>query len=395
MLDSYNINPWLAEVVAHFRKRRPDDGLRESYLERVKEGLKASWEEYIAVRALRDALLREPYLMLHRVDMDLPEREKDLLNKLYVDNLADLLQFTVEELRSVQRFEPAVIDIIINYLSKIGYSLCYSPELTYKIKPLPLPDESALSPAMDFLLTPERLQFFNVYRPSVSPYWFDEYYRQYEYYVGEEEFQGTFKDLSMVYDEDKLPGECYDFFSSLSKLWSSYEMLVRRYKWKNPLPRPHLPEENEIKDYPVPGYIDLKKDAARAVIYVLERLGKVGSLPAGDYLSADDDGKLDVLDELKDETLKEFLSSAFEVRIVFEGIQISLILIAERPLKFDLSVKDSPLTPEISDAVMKFRQSHTDEALRRLYKEYLEDNPGDSWREFIISSSLKNKSTLF
>ena len=94
------INPWLAKVTLEFRRQNCDDEqLRRGYREYVRGGCEYfSWKDYVSRCALMDYVRRNPIFLMPRDQMPLPQHTRDLLNRLKVNCLADLMQISAEEL---------------------------------------------------------------------------------------------------------------------------------------------------------------------------------------------------------------------------------------------------------------------------------------------------------
>ena len=94
------INPWLAKVTLEFRRQNCDDEqLRRGYREYVRGGCEYfSWKDYVSQCALMDYVRRNPIFLMPRDQMPLPQHTRDLLNRLDVNCLADLVQISAQEL---------------------------------------------------------------------------------------------------------------------------------------------------------------------------------------------------------------------------------------------------------------------------------------------------------
>lgn len=133
------INPWLAELIMEYRKRYSDTSIREDYRHFCEHTPDKSWERFLVERAMLEEGKRNPIIMTEVGKSSLPEKTKDYLsNSCAVNIVADLLQFTAEELNAMFENRPKEIPIIEKYLEKLGLRLYHCDKYTYK---LPFPEE--------------------------------------------------------------------------------------------------------------------------------------------------------------------------------------------------------------------------------------------------------------
>lgn len=94
------INPWLASKLKEYRSRHSDEELRRDYEMDCAMGVMPSWEVYLQVRALYEAMRWDPFLQTLRENMELPPETRERLYRFHIDCVSDLLQLSEEELQS-------------------------------------------------------------------------------------------------------------------------------------------------------------------------------------------------------------------------------------------------------------------------------------------------------
>lgn len=130
------INPWLAERIMEYRHGHKEDYIRKYYISYLDENPDTSWPDFIAVAALKYKIRRDPFLMTRRKDFGFSEHLTDVMNILEVENVADLLQFTIEELSELCTQDGESVAPVVQFLAAHGYHILSYPENTLKY-PLP------------------------------------------------------------------------------------------------------------------------------------------------------------------------------------------------------------------------------------------------------------------
>ena len=93
------INPWLAKVTLEYRQNCDDEQLRRGYREYIRGGSKYySWSDYVSRCALMDYVSKNPLYLMRRAEMPLTQHTRDVLNRMMINCLADLMQMTAREL---------------------------------------------------------------------------------------------------------------------------------------------------------------------------------------------------------------------------------------------------------------------------------------------------------
>ncbi|MBO4416517.1 MAG: hypothetical protein J5801_00180 [Bacteroidales bacterium] len=135
------VNPWLAEVIREYRQNRGDDYLRKRYKSFQDDYPRIGWTEFLEYTALEDKVAREPFLLTARKDFGFSQHLTDLLNSFQICNVADLLQFTVEEMKMLLEDLNESVDPIEQFLALHGYHLYSHKENTYKMTVLSVDKE--------------------------------------------------------------------------------------------------------------------------------------------------------------------------------------------------------------------------------------------------------------
>lgn len=127
------INPWMGEAILAFRKQFPDDLLREMYEDRVKRRPRKSWQSFISETALTHRIMQDPFLATPQEEFDLPDDGMMLMELLCVETVADLMQFTMEELEELADQAEIELQPVLNFLAAHGYVPYSSDYYTYKV----------------------------------------------------------------------------------------------------------------------------------------------------------------------------------------------------------------------------------------------------------------------
>ena len=134
--DPTPVNPWIAQVIMEYRKRHPDDYIRKRYVSFLQEHPEASWSDFLAAVALEYKVNREPFLRTPRREFGFSEHLRDIMNVMEIDIVADMLQFTIEEMSDFCTQDGESVAPVVQFLSAHGYKLLSYPENTLKY-PLP------------------------------------------------------------------------------------------------------------------------------------------------------------------------------------------------------------------------------------------------------------------
>ena len=128
------INPWLAELIHKYRKQHSDISIREMYRLFCEHTPTKSWDDFVAEQALLEESTVNPFIRTEVEEWNLPKETKDSLsNNCAVENMADLLQTTREELEELFESRPQDIPVIEAFLEEHELHLYHSNRFTYKI----------------------------------------------------------------------------------------------------------------------------------------------------------------------------------------------------------------------------------------------------------------------
>ena len=134
------VNPWLAEAVKEIRVKYTDNYLRVRYVSFLDDCPEKDWTGFLEELALYNKTRDNDFLLTKRKDFGLPQRLTDVLNTLGVDVVADLMQFTIEELTEMLEQSGESVELVVQFLANHGYKLYSYPSYTYK-KPLESVDQ--------------------------------------------------------------------------------------------------------------------------------------------------------------------------------------------------------------------------------------------------------------
>ena len=127
-----DINPWLAEVIMEYRQKHSDDYLQKRYISYLADRPETSWSSFLANVSLEYKMHREPFLKTPRREFGFPSHLQDLMNVMEINIVADMLQFTVEEMSDLCVQEGESVAPVVQFLDAHGYGFLSYPENTYK-----------------------------------------------------------------------------------------------------------------------------------------------------------------------------------------------------------------------------------------------------------------------
>ena len=321
-LPSIPLNPWLEEQVKRLRSARTDDELRPFYMVYAPFGKNMSWSDFLMIRALEESLFSIPFLQTHRRSMDLPKEVKEWLYVNNVDMACDLIQITEEELRVLSRGENGIFEQITEYLSKQGISLLHCPRRTYKIHSYSIGIwRNYLKPETWTIKPKGTPAAFNLSRPTLYPVWFDQYYKQYEYLEDEEKL--CKKDILMKagIDDGEIPYNIKEFFWSTNGLWDAYRKVCKSLHIRQVIPSPFIPKDyDDFKNLTPYFFLKLRRKSVKALISVLETPDALYNSHPAEYLSANNEFKLDISQSQRVEGMQNLLLNHVASSIDFENV---------------------------------------------------------------------------
>lgn len=127
-----DINPWLAQVIMEYRQKHSDDYIRKRYISYLADRPKTSWSSFLANVSLEYKMHREPFLKTPRREFGFSSHLQDLMNVMEINIVADMLQFTMEEMSDFCVQEGESVAPVVQFLDAHGYGFLSYPENTYK-----------------------------------------------------------------------------------------------------------------------------------------------------------------------------------------------------------------------------------------------------------------------
>ena len=383
------INPWLASKLKEYRSRHSDEELRRDYEMDCAIGVMPSWEEYLQVRALYEAMRWDPFLQTLRENMELAPETRERLYRFHIDCVADLLQLSEEEIQSCSIHGYLDLKAIKKYLKKHGYKFLPCAERTYKYSSLSVLSNFGKGKLDRWLLNPPGSPVeFDISRPMLSDKWFDEYYARYEHLEGEEKFLKEFADVRPHFTNGEIPKEYTDFFQAIGNLYDSYEAICINQHISSRFFKPNdIPDSVvELKLFPNKQFLWLWKMSCQAVIDIFERTNLFRHSSAGIFLSASLEGKLNIAEEEgHDENFQLLLITFVELHVETEDIISFLNDAASSPKREE----PTPVNPWLAERIMEYRHDHKEEYIRKCYVSYLNEDPDSSWADFLAVAALK------
>ena len=381
------INGWLRQVINDYQDNHTSQEIHDAYeLEAADSDL--LWEDYVMSKALLEAAENRPVLRVSIWDLPLPEATQEALNKLYVDTVADLMQYSEEEWEYYQQFIDFDKQGIQNFLLSNGLQMSATGLDTYKISYLKVVRHCKggyaieLSDLYDY---PELLSVFDLGRPSLSEEWFDEYYQSYGYTSLEEQLLNELKDIRLTGEsEDKLHQSYHDYFYALRQIWWAYRDYCRKHQLEMDFVVPYIPETPaDLESFPNAQLISLKKDTLRALVSLYRRMGSFRGSSIASFLRADHQEKLEIAQQETDQVMQLLMILHTELLIDFESLLIDLRVKKRQCSQTDDDGMPGIFNPWLSLLIKKYRLMHTEAQMRELYKKDIEENPQRVWSRWM------------
>lgn len=130
------VNPWMAKVIMEYRQKHSDDYIRKRYISYLADRPETPWDAFLVEVSLEHKVYREPFLLTPRRDFGFSKHVQDIMNVMEIDIVADMLQFTIEEMSDCCVQNGESVAPVVQFLSAHGYRLLSYPENTLKY-PLP------------------------------------------------------------------------------------------------------------------------------------------------------------------------------------------------------------------------------------------------------------------
>lgn len=393
------VNPWLGERIMECRGRHPEKDLRIEYkayymLDEPIGVMIHSWEEFLAAKALIEALEQDSFLLTLRAEMELPEATKEALYRCNVDMVADLLQISEEEMLSYAGKYGFDIFPVKEYLAGHGKKLFHSSGPTVKYQALSFINGYLDSDWKTWTADTSGDEYpFDIKRPTLLPKWFNHYYARYEKYEEEDRFYDDFKDLRLESSEDGSMHYSYDgYFIAHRAFWENYQQVCANAGIPQRVPTPKIPQDvSDLEDFTSDKLAAMKEKACRAMISVFELSRPLKHHTAGQYLCNNDAGRLDSIEmEEENPDLQAMLINLVEIKIDLENLAYEFKEVHAKQKRHDLRPKSGPTDPALAGTILKYREDFTDDALRELYLSWLEDNPDESWADFIRKAAQED-----
>jgi len=380
------MNPWLEEKVKALRASHNDHELHLHYMSMSDENNSLSWEDYIINMALINAIDADSFLTVHRNNLDIPWYVKKWLYRNNVDRVLDLVQITDEELRAISVGENDYYDKIKDFLSYYGCSLRHCPNRTYKVSSSgPLLAERSGKLDKWMINTPGTVFRFNSSRPTTYPEWIDEFYRRYEFTNHEDEVCKPLVPVWGLIQEERIQ-EFEEFFNDLSEIRKSFENICDRSNIIPVTAEHKIPRKLEdLKNAPLSHLIELKKDALRLIICVLEHLNMLFEYPIKEYIEAGDEGKLMLIENEKDIELRQLLTLHVTLRIDFDNL---IWFLRFDKIKRNKPCKEWPINPWMEEKILEYRKQFTEDELNGQYRDLCEYSPSKSRIEFLTQKAF-------
>lgn len=371
MLEGIPVNPWLDEQLKAYRTRHPE-------------------EEDNLSRALYESLRWRPFLQTLRANMALPSRTLEGLYWCHVDTVADLLQFTDEELAFCAEREGFDLGCVKSYLRENGYVLGHATGRTYKIPALPVLRSKGKQECQPWAIeSPGAEREFDIARPLLNAWWCDRFFSGYGHVLNEEKLAGEFQHV-------KSNLEFREYFFCVKNTWDAYEAICRSEGIPQKLARPDIPldEEPDWEEFPNERFLALWRGCCRVMVDIFERTSLFQKHTPGEYLAASEDGQLNIAEvELATQDFQLLLISFVENRVDFENILFELRDIAAKPRKQEIGKKTTPVNPWLEDVISAYRKIVSDDFLRGQYKAFLSGHPDASWDTYLAAAALEDKAS--
>lgn len=326
-MDASNLplNPWLAGRIRAYREQKDDKRVRLGYWTQCHSGNAEPWADYLAACALREAFRNNPRLTMRCLLMDLPYMTKFVLYCNQIDTLADLVQYSEEELDALMRREPDLKPKHVRQcLSACGESLCHSPVRTRKIPALRVMEKGKAVDYPAVMLASPGAQFrFDLSRPVAFPDWLDAFILKFDYRPGEDMLREKYMGLQPA-PEDGLPADYSDYFNAAREFFAAYEKVCQSHQiW--PVTRsPYIPEGADDLIYFKPDlFIYIHVDVVRALLSVLSCSGIMPRADIAAYLGGTDEERIEVAERYEnDSDFQMMLASHVGVSIYIDNLLI-------------------------------------------------------------------------
>lgn len=385
-----SINLWLKQIIDNCINKHSSDELQKDYLQETKSTDRL-WDEYITARALREAVEEQPVLQTSVWDFSISEESKECLNKLYIDTMADLLQFSKEELMFFSDYIEIDIKEIKNFLISQKYRLPlngFNPNKISSLKVIRRYTGSYESEVKRAFESPTLLKAFNLDRPSLNEQWFKQFYDLFGHTEKEEQLHKELKNVRLRGEQTDVFHSCYrEFFNVVREISYTYTEFCLKNHIEREVDFPQIPQNIDEQDA-VPNYMytTMKYQALRALISVYKRLGCFCGSSMAEFFKASDEEKLNIAEKEAEDNLQLLMILYVELGIDFENLIFEFI--DQKGVHTDGNALESLINPWLRTLIEKYRKTHTAEEMRTIYKEEADKNHNLSWDRFLGEQAL-------
>lgn len=161
---------------------------------------------------------------------------------------------------------------------------------------------------------------FDLACPSLEKEWFELYYntREFSEYEAIPHIRKSPSDRTSG-AEDRIESmnkqNLNDLYQAMDDFWTSYEEIFADLELEYEVPIPTLPDSKEdLYSYNGEQFIQIKRDMVRGIVSICTHPQVFKSATVGDYLSSDDEGKLDIAEKEMNSDLQILLIEHVEIR---------------------------------------------------------------------------------
>lgn len=387
------INVWLQRQISNFRKLHPDAELNKDYMLVTEKNNSLLWEDFIAAKTLSDLAERHPFLKTSVWDLGLPETYKESLYKLYIDTVADLMQFSIKELEHFSKTLDFDVKEIKDYLISNNYRLSLKGIGTRKLSYLKIArgyKGGYESNALKVFENPSLLTEFNIDRPSLNAAWIDEYYKRYLEVKDESLLLNELKytKLRIRHDGNHL-GPYHNFFIAMTHFRDAYLSYSIPYELEKEMRLLHVPRHaKDLKLLTNDQLLSMKKESVRAAISIYRRLSFIDDYSTGDFLDAEDDIKLGICERIHDDKLQLLSILYIEIGIDFEHLLIDLKEKKKRDKDTERRALYGIINPWVREQIETYRKVHKDSDIRSAYEKAVIERPDLVWILFLREQAV-------
>jgi len=388
------ISPWLTQVITDFMKSDDSKDLNKDYIQ-TSSLEERSWDEYVIAEALKWEANRRPFLKTSVWDLAISDTTKEGLYMLYIDTVADLLQFSLDELTYFTQFVDIRTREVDNYMYKKVLRMDAKGFKTQKYSFLKITRNyrgSYVSDAMKVFDNESLLTDFNLDRPLLNhEWWFEEFYNNYCRTEDEDLLEKSLKHVTFrVKHPDEKLGPYDEFIHAVYEYWFSYRGCCIKQEIEMEVEEPTIPKcASEINLHSNALLLSLKKASIRALIALLRRSSFLCGSSIADFLKADLDKKLDIAEMEVDSTMQLLLILYVEIGVDLESLVIDLKEQKRQGICSDDDFYVGIMNPWLARKIREYRKYHSDKQIRTAYEKATEERPELLWIRFMGEQALQ------